>query len=98
MTIKRLFREWWVLLLFILMLIIAMVQLAVFGESIEEKTDRITAAIEEQNERNKKNLYKELHYFKDPRTGLCFAGWIRGTAALVTHVPCEALDKLEESK
>ncbi len=69
-----------------------------FIERQEEKLDKVQALIAERDARRTKGLYENLHYFRDPKTGLCFTGWIRGTATSLAHIPCEALDKLEESK
>ncbi len=68
------------------------------AEDKQEEVIRIQAHMAEQDARRTKALYKNLHYFKDPRTGLCFTGWIRGTATSLARVPCNALDRFEESK
>jgi len=69
------------------------------GDRTEEITKRIAQHISGQSERHRKALYENLHYFRDPRTGLCFTGWTRGGSLRnLARVPCEVLDKLEESK
>lgn len=90
--------EWWWAIAILVLIWLLVFLVAPYIETREQEFDRIMIELEERKERNKKVLYENLHYFKDPRTGLCFTGWIRGTASFVTHVPCEAVDKFEESK
>lgn len=38
--------------------------------------------------------YKEIIYFKDTRTGLCFASVLTNTAISITYVPCDSVKHL----
>lgn len=44
-----------------------------------------------------KDASKELVYFKDHRTGLCFAFWTASSdtrSVTISHVPCENVERL----
>lgn len=72
--------------------LVPIVIVAVLGVGIPVAVVAMTSGCTSKND-NAKALIKKLYYFKDARTGLCFAVSNLSASGYMAHVPCDKVKK-----